>query len=324
MTMTYRSLGDSGLMVSALGIGCNSFGQRTGKDEVGKIVDAAFEHGITVFDTADIYSFGGSEELLGQALRGRRDEVVIATKFGMDMKGHSGPDFGARGSRRYIRQAVTASLRRLGTDYIDLYQLHAPDHTTPLAETLDAMSDLVREGKVRYLGVSNFAAWALTDAQWLARTTTGVPLVSAQNQYSLYNRSAEEELVPAALHAGIGLLPYFPLAFGLLTGKYRRGQAAPEGTRLAQQTQRLEEADFDRIDALQQVADEAEISLLHLAIGGLAAQPAVGSVIAGVSRAEQVTANARAASWDPTKEQLAAIDQAVPRGSGFGHIYPGL
>ncbi|MFV0429849.1 MAG: aldo/keto reductase [Arachnia sp.] len=319
MAMSYRALGDSGLMVSALGIGCNAFGVRTDEAEVCAIVDQALKLGITLFDTADVYSLGASEELLGRALRGRRDDAVVATKFGMDMQGVNGPDFGARGSRRYLRRAVEASLRRLGTDYIDLYQLHTPDRVTPIAETLDAMADLVREGKVRYLGVSNFAAWELTHAQWLSRTAAGVPLVSVQNEYSLYNRSAETELAPAALVAGVSILPYFPLAYGLLTGKYRRDTPAPEGSRLAQQPARLESSDFGRVEALQGYADERGVALLDVAIGALAAQPAVGSVIAGVSRADQVRANVSAASWRPSAADLAALDTVVARGSGGGH-----
>lgn len=319
MAMEYRALGASGLMVSAVGIGCNAFGARTDEAEVVAIVDEAIEHGVTLFDTADSYSGGASEELLGRALRGRRDEVVVATKFGMDMRGTNGPDFGVRGSRRYIRRAIESSLRRLDTDYIDLYQLHTPDRVTPWEETLAAMADLVREGKVRYLGVSNVAAWELTHAQWVARTAGDVPVVSAQNEYSLYNRSAETELVPAALAAGVSILPYFPLAYGLLTGKYRRDTAPPEGSRLSTQTARLDAADFDRVEALQRYADERGLSLLQVAIGGLAAQPAVGSVIAGVSRPEQVAANAAAVGWAPTSDDLAALDQAVPRGSGYGH-----
>lgn len=319
MEMTYRPLGDSGLVVSTLGIGCNAFGRRVDQEAVGDIVDQAFESGVTFFDTADVYGVGASEELLGRALRGRRDDVVVATKFGMDMEGANGPDFGVRGSRRYVRRAVEASLRRLDTDYIDLYQFHTPDRVTPIAETLDAMTDLVREGKVRYLGLSNVAAWELTHAQGLTRTTSNIPVVSVQNEYSLYNRSAETELAPAALAAGVSILPYFPLAYGLLTGKYARDEAAPTGSRLADQPARLENADFDRVESLQGVAAAGGVSLLHVAIGGLAAQPAVGSVIAGVSRAEQVATNAAAASWKPTADDLAALDVAVPRGSGFGH-----
>jgi aryl-alcohol dehydrogenase-like predicted oxidoreductase len=272
------------------------------------IVDAALDVGINFFDTADTYSLGASEELLGAALKGRRDDVVVATKFGMDMQGRNGPDHGARASRRYVRRAVEASLRRLGTDHIDLYQLHQPDLVTPIEETLSALGELVTEGKVRYLGCSNFAAWEVTEAHWVARTRGLQGFVTAQNEYSLYNRVAEDELVPACRHAGMGLLPYFPLAYGLLTGKYSGG-TAPEGSRLSADSQRhrLEGADLTRVAALQEYADARGLDLLTVAISGLAAQPAVGSVIAGVSRAEQVRTNAAAATWQPTGEDLAEL-----------------
>jgi aryl-alcohol dehydrogenase-like predicted oxidoreductase len=308
MSMRYRALGDSGLVVSVLGIGCNAFGARIGADEVRAVVDTAMDHGVTFFDTADSYGLGASEELLGAALQGRRDEVVVATKFGMDMEGRNGPDHGARASRRYVRRAVEASLRRLGTDHIDLYQLHQPDLVTPVEETLAAMNELVAEGKVRYLGCSNFAGWEVSRASWVARTRGLDGFVSAQNEYSLYNRVAEDELVPACLDAGVGILPYYPLAYGLLTGKYSPG-SAPEGSRLSHESQRnkLEGADFSRVSALQQYADARGLGLLPVAIGGLAAQPAVGSVIAGVSRAEQVRTNVAAAEWEPTADDLADL-----------------
>jgi aryl-alcohol dehydrogenase-like predicted oxidoreductase len=320
--MEYRQLGRSGLTVSALGLGCNAFGARIDADRTQQVVDAAIEHGITFFDTADTYGLGASEELLGRALGKRRDDVVVATKFGMDMEGRNGPDWGARASRRYARRAVEASLRRLGTDHIDLYQIHQLDLVTPLDETLEVMNELVDEGKVRYLGCSNFAGWEVADAFWLARTRGLRPFVSAQNEYSLYNRSAEEELVPALARFGMGLLPYFPLAYGLLTGKYRRGERAPEGTRLAlaAQAHRLENADFDRVDALQAYADDRGVTLLDVALGGLAAQPTVGSVIAGATSAEQVASNVRAAAWRPTGEDaevLAGLNTA--RGRGMRH-----
>ena len=306
--MRYRPLGSSGLVVSVVGLGCNAFGSRVDADGVQDIVDAAFDTGVNFFDTSDTYGLGASEQLLGDALRGRRDEVVVATKFGMDMHGHNGPDHGARASRRYVRRAVEASLRRLGTDHIDLYQLHQPDLVTPVEETLAAMNELVAEGKVRYLGCSNFAAWEVTEAHWTARSRGLQGFVTAQNEYSLYNRVAEDELVPACLSAGIGLLPYFPLAYGLLTGKYAGG-SAPEGSRLSAESQRrrLEGADFARIDALQSYADARGLDLLTVAISGLVAQPAVGSVIAGVSRAEQVRTNAAAGRWEPSADDLAEL-----------------
>ncbi|WP_202619219.1 aldo/keto reductase [Ornithinimicrobium cavernae] len=307
--MTYRPLGDSGLRVSTVGIGCNAFGTRIGGDRVQEIVDAAIEAGITLFDTADTYGRGESETLLGEALNNRRDDVVVATKFGMDMHGANGPDWGARGSRRYIRRAVEASLRRLGTDWIDLYQLHTPDPATPMEETLAALTELVTEGKVRYIGSSNLAGWQVVDADWTARTSGYAPFVSAQNKYSLLDREAEDELVPACEMVGVGILPFFPLEYGLLTGKYRRDQAPPEGSRLAldSQAQRLAGADWDEIERLEAYAEQRGLTMLQVAIGGLAAQPAVASVIAGVTSSDQVRSNAAAGLWEPTAEDLAEL-----------------
>ena len=320
--MTYRPLGNSGLMVSTVGLGTNAFGARIDADETQAVVDAAIEAGITLFDTSDTYGLGASEELLGQALGRRRDDVVLATKFGMDMAGANGPDWGARASRRYVRRAVEASLRRLGTDHIDLYQLHQPDLVTPVAETLEALTELVTEGKVRYLGCSNFAAWEVVDAHWTAATEGLRPFVSAQNEYSLYNRAAEEELLPALSRTGMSLIAYFPLAYGLLTGKYRRGEHAPAGSRLATDSQahRLANADWDRIEALEAYAAERGVGILDVAIGGLAAQPTVASVIAGATRPEQVEANVRAGLWKPSAEDLAALAEVnAQRGSGMTH-----
>ncbi|GAA1236577.1 aldo/keto reductase [Oryzihumus leptocrescens] len=308
--MTYRPLGSSGLMVSTVGIGCNAFSRRADAEATRGIVDAAIEQGITLFDTADIYGIepGASETMLGTALGSRREQVVVATKFGMDMQGKNGPDWGVRGSRRYVRKAVEASLRRLGTDWIDLYQLHQPDPVTPIEETLAALHELVLEGKVRYVGCSNFDGWQLVDADWTARAGGYERFVSAQNRYSLLDRSVEAELVPACEHLGVGILPFFPLEYGLLTGKYTRGQAAPEGSRLAIEQARFEGADWDRIEALEAFAAERGLSMLQVAMGGLAAQPAVTSVIAGVTRPEQVVSNAQAGLWEPTAEDLAALE----------------
>jgi aryl-alcohol dehydrogenase-like predicted oxidoreductase len=320
--MTYRPLGSSGLMVSVVGLGCNAFGTRIDAEQTRAVVNAALDAGITLFDTADTYGLGASEELLGQALGSRRDDVVLATKFGMDMDGANGPDWGARASRRYVRKAAEASLRRLGTDHIDLYQLHQPDLVTPVEETLEALTELVTEGKVRYLGCSNFTAWEVVDAHWTATTSGLRSFVSAQNEYSLYNRAAEDELVPALEHVGMSLLPYFPLAYGLLTGKYTRGAAAPAGTRLAADSQahRLAGADWDRVEALEAFADERGISILDVAIGGLAAQPTVGSVIAGATRPEQVASNARSGLWEPSAEDLVALEEInVSRRAGMTH-----
>jgi aryl-alcohol dehydrogenase-like predicted oxidoreductase len=308
--MTYRQLGDSGLTVSAVGVGCNAFGTRIDQARTDEVVSAALDEGITLFDTADIYGGepGRSEEFLGKALRGHRDDVIVATKFGMDMRGANGPDWGVRGSRRYIRMAVGASLRRLGTDWIDLYQMHEPDPMTPIEETLEALDDLVVDGKVRYVGNSNFAAWQVVDADWTARTGGLTPFISAQNHYSLLNRSVEAELVPACEQLGLGILPFFPLEYGLLTGKYKRGEGPPQGTRLEAQRSRYDDADFDHIEALEAYATDRDLTLLQVAIGGLAAQPAVGSVIAGATRCEQIRANAAAIDWQPSDDDLDALD----------------
>lgn len=309
--MRYRRLGNSGLVVSVVGLGCNNFGRKMDRDQTRAVVDAALDHGVTLFDTADIYGRpqGSSEELLGAALRGRRDQVVVATKFGMDMGGVYGADHGARASRWYLTRAVEASLRRLGTDYIDLYQLHRPDPATPAEETLSALDDLVRAGKVRYLGNSNLSGWQIADAAWIARTTGGTPFISAQNEYNLLHREVEAEVVPACLRFGLGLLPFFPLASGLLTGKYRRGEAPGGGARLAEPryADRLANAPWDTIEALRRYGDARGRSLLEVAIGGLAAKPAVTSVIAGATSPEQVAANVAAAAWVPDEEEMAEL-----------------
>jgi aryl-alcohol dehydrogenase-like predicted oxidoreductase len=303
------------LRLPRIGIGCNAFGARVDAARVVEIVDAAIEHGAAFFDTADVYGFGASEELLGAAIKGRRDAVIVATKFGMDVQGINGPDDGRRGSAAYVRASVDASLRRLGIDYIDLYQFHTPDRDTPIDETLGALNQLVEAGKVRAIGCSNLRAWEVIDADWRARTAGTARFVTAQNEYSLYNRSAEDELLPACAALEIGVLPYFPLAYGLLTGKYRRGAAAPEGSRLAGEAQarRLELADWDRIEALQKFADDRDLPLLNVALGGLAAQPAVVSVIAGVTTAAQVAANVEAGAWTPTEDELAELNALKPR-----------
>jgi aryl-alcohol dehydrogenase-like predicted oxidoreductase len=315
--MRFRRLGDSGLVVSVVGVGCNSFGARIDAERTREVVDAALDLGVNLFDTADIYGDrpGRSEELLGAALGDRRADVVVATKFGMDMRGANGPDWGARGSRRYIHRAVEASLRRLNTDYIDLYQLHEPDPGTPIEETLSALDDLVRAGKVRYLGNSNFAGWQVADAEWTANAGDLNRFISAQNEYSLLKRDVERELVPACERFGLGLLPYFPLASGLLTGKYRRDEAAPAGARLAEEryTQRLRNAPWDVIERLREFAEKRGLSMLDVAIGGLAAQPTVSSVIAGATSPEQVRANVKAAEWEPTPADLAELDEITER-----------
>lgn len=312
--MEQRRLGESGLVVSAVGLGCNNLGRPGTATEslagAREVVDAALDSGITFFDVADVYGSprGRSEELLGQALSGRRENAVIGTKFGQDMQGSNGPDFGARGSRRYLRRAVESSLRRLGTDWIDLYQLHRPDPLTPPAETLDALDDLVREGKIRYVGLCNMAAWQLADAVWTASDAGGTVPIAAQNHYSLLAREAERELVPACRRFRVGLLPYFPLANGLLTGKYRRGQTAPPGSRLAERGHLLADAPWERIERLRYFAEQAGVPMTAVALGWLAAQPVVGSVIAGATTPEQVRTNAAAGRWRPDAAQLAELD----------------
>ena len=313
--MSYRRLGTSGLVVSVVGIGCNNFGRKLDQDGTREVVDAALDCGITLFDTADTYGspHGASEECLGAALKGRRDEVVVATKFGMDMGGMNGNDFGARGSRRYIVRAVEASLRRLETDYIDLYQMHQPDPATPIEETLSALDDLVRSGKVRYLGNSNFTGWQIADADWTARAGNLTPFISAQNRYSLLQRDVETEVVPACEQFGLGLLPFFPLDSGLLSGKYRRDEQPAEGTRLSLDRYRRvhEGADWDTVEALTAFGAARGRGLLDVAIAGLAALPAVTSVIAGATTAEQVRANAAAGAWVLTAEDIAALDEIL-------------
>lgn len=300
--MTYRTLGSSGLMVSTVGIGCNNFGMRIDADATKLVVDAAIDAGITLFDTSD--SYGDSELFLARALGTRRDSVVIATKFGSDLRGANGPDWNARGSRRYIRRAVERSLRRLGTDHIDLYQLHKPDPNTPMEETLAALTELVRDGLVRYIGSSNLKGWQITDAEWIARTHGTERFISAQNLYSFIEREVEQEVIPACEAFGIGMLPYFPLASGLLTGKYRRGEEPPADGRIAAwgMNAMLDDRNFDIVDALTDFARERGISLLDVAMGGLAAQPTVSSVIAGATTPEQVMANAAAGLWEPTPQ----------------------
>src|SRR6266702_3072268 len=279
--MRYRSLGDSGLLVSVAGLGCNNFGRRLDAEATRAVVDAAIEAGITLLDTADMYGGGGSEQLLGQVLAGRRDQVILATKFGhqgVDM-GY-GPAAGAKGGRGYIRRAVEQSLRRLRTDYIDLYQIHTPDPATPVGETLTALGELVVAGKVRYIGHSNFSGWQLAEAAGIARELGTTAFISAQNHWSLLEREAEAEVVPAARHFGLGVLPYFPLANGLLTGKIRRGQPAREGTRLAGREGYVTEAKLDIVEALAAWGEAHGVSLLAIAIACLAEQPGCGSVIA--------------------------------------------
>ena len=315
----YRPLGPSGLVVSTVGLGCNNFGRADTRTETQEgtnaVIDAALDAGITFFDTADIYGRepGLSEVLMGNALRGRRDKVVLATKFGMDMRGANGPDWGARGSRRYVRLAVEASLSRLKTDWIDLYQLHAPDPVTPIEETLDVLDDLIAEGKVRYIGHSNLTGWQIADAEYQSVLHGHPRFVSAQNEYNLVHRGAEREVLPAVRHYGLGFLPFFPLYNGLFTGKFSR-KGGPDDSRIMRQRRHiLEEAPWDALDAYQRFCDERGITMLQATFGWLLAQPALTSVIAGATTPEQVVANAEAgAAWRPSEDEVVAIGELFP------------
>src|SRR6266511_1457922 len=315
--MEYRNIGRSGLQVSAAGLGCNNFGMRIDKEQAAKVVGRALELGVTLFDTADIYGGTRSEEFLGAALGGRRKSVVVATKF-VGPVGEGPLNRGA--SRSHIMRAVEDSLRRLGTDYIDLYQIHFPDVTTPIEETLRALDDVVRQGKVRYIGCSNFAGWQVVEAQWVTRTQHLSPLISAQNEYNLLDRRIERELVPACKEYGLGILPYFPLASGFLTGKYRPGEKPPEGTRLAAWGARgqevLSERNFAILSGLEQFAEQRGKTVLDVAVGWLASQSYVPSVIAGATKPEQVEANVKAADWRLTAEEMSEVDGITRRREG--------
>jgi aryl-alcohol dehydrogenase-like predicted oxidoreductase len=315
----FRRVGRSGLTVSAIGLGTNNLGMKLDDEASREVVHCALDEGITLFDTADVY--GRSEERLGQLLRGQRDNVIIATKFGSDVRrlgNDNGDDWNARGARRYVRRAVESSLRRLQTDWIDLYQMHRPDPGTPIEETLSVLDDLVREGTVRYIGHSNFTGWQVAHAEWSARTRGFERFISAQNEYSLLRREVERDIIPALREYQIGMLPYYPLASGLLTGKYRRGQAAPSGSRIEAWglQSALNDDAFDVVEGLEAYAAARGLSLLDVAIGGLAAQPAVASVIAGATSAEQVRANVRAIRWQPTDQDVAELDAVTKPGPG--------
>ncbi|HWG15607.1 MAG TPA: aldo/keto reductase [Streptosporangiaceae bacterium] len=312
--MRYRTLGSSGLLVSVVGLGCNNFGRRLDVNGTRAVIDAAIDAGITLFDTADIYGGkGASESLMGEVLGARRDQIVLATKWGnqnADM-GY-GPVAGAKGGRSYLKRAVTQSLRRLRTDYIDLYQLHTPDPETPIDETLLALDELITEGKVRYVGHSNFSGWRLADAEHVARELGRNRFISAQNEWSLLDRAAEADVVPAARHFGLGVLPFYPLANGLLTGKVRRGRDVPAGSRLADRASYITEEKLDRVEALIEWGERQGATILEIAIGGLAALPGCASVIAGATSPEQVKANAAAGEWVPSEDQLEELDKIIP------------
>jgi len=313
--MEYRKLGNSGLEVSLAGLGCNNFGMRTSEPDSAAVVNAALDEGINFFDTADIYGGGRSEEFLGRALGSRRHEAVIATKFGIPTG--QGPNQGG-GSRRYAITSCEKSLTRLGTDYIDVYLLHMPDPTTPIEETLDAMNQLVDQGKVRYLGCSNLRAWQIADADWTARDRGLRGFVTAQNEWSLLERSSEAEVVPACERFGLGIMPYFPLAGGALTGKYKRGEAFEQTSRFGTSEARsgmfghfVSDASLTRVEQLDRVAGEVGLSLLELALSWLASRPVVSSVIAGATRPEQVKSNVASTRSNLGSEVFEAVERAL-------------
>ena len=312
--MEYRGLGNSGLIVSAVGLGCNNFGRAKtlteSQEGTDAVINAALEAGITFFDTADIYGAerGLSETLMGNSLKGRRDDIVLATKFGMDMAGKAGPHWEARGSRRYIRRAVEASLRRLQTDWIDLYQLHQPDPLTPIEETLATLDDLIQEGKVRYIGHSNLAGWQLAEAEFTAELGGHPKFISAQNEYSLLVRDAELEVLPAVRAYGLGFLPFFPLYNGLLTGKYTRDSKPTDARITAQKPHLLDDAPWDALEQYADFCAERGISMVEATFAWLLAQPNLTSVIAGATNPKQVAQNAGAGTaWKPSLDEVQQI-----------------
>jgi aryl-alcohol dehydrogenase-like predicted oxidoreductase len=310
--MEIRTLGRTGLRVSLVGLGCNNFGGRLDLAGTRRVVDAALDAGITFLDTSDSYgNRGGSEQLLGEVLAGRRPRVVLATKFASPME--DGKHY-KDASRGYIVRAVEASLARLRTDWIDLYQMHYPDAATPMEETLRALDDLVTSGKVRYIGASNLDAWQVADAAWIARHHGLAPFASVQNEYSVLVRGHSAPLLPALAHYGVGLLPYYPLASGLLTGKYVRGQPLPAGRLQSVKSWHerfLTERNWTIVEALRTFCEARKRTLAELAFGWLATQPAVASIIAGASTAEQVAANAAACGWRLSPEEMAEVDRIV-------------
>jgi aryl-alcohol dehydrogenase-like predicted oxidoreductase len=309
--MEMRNVGRSGLLTSVVGLGCNNFGMKLDKDHSVAVVEAALDSGYTMFDTSDSYGKGASEEFLGAALGSRRDEVLIATKFFSPMG--DGP-YRRGASRRWVLSACEASLRRLGTDYIDLYYQHRYDAQTPVEETLDALDTLVRQGKVRYAACSNHAGWQVADAAHLARAKGTTGFVANQVEWSLLSRGVEGETVPACRHFGVGVVPYFPLASGILTGKYRRGEPFPEDSRLATLTFFAGMATEERlatVEALQAFAEERGRSVAELAMSWLACQEGVSCILAGATTAEQVRANAGAADWKLSADELGAVEAVL-------------
>ena len=296
--MEYRQLGRSGLKVSAVGLGCNNFGRRCSEEETRAVVHKALDLGVTMFDTADFYSAGLSEEFLGKALGPRRRDIVLATKFGLPLRQG---EYEGGASRRYIMLAVEASLRRLGTDYIDLYQLHFPDPKTPIEETLSTLDALMRAGKVRYAGSSNFAGWQLADAAWTAKTKGLTPFIAAQNHYNLLDRRIERDVLPAAEAFEVGIIPYFPLSSGLLTGKYKRGAPVPNDSRAAANPdaakRMLSDENFATVEKVDDFARSRGKGILDAAVSWLLGQKQVATVIAGATRPEQVEANVAAGAW---------------------------
>ncbi len=307
--MSTRPLGHSGIQVSVIGLGCNQFGGRLDKAQTKTVLDAAIDAGITFLDTADRYGNTHSEEFMGEALAGRRDQVVLATKFGMDLgDGWTGP----RGAGDYIRHAVEGSLRRLQTDRIDLYWYHRPDGITPIGDTLEALDALIKAGTVGAIGASNFSAAQIEEAERAAEERGLTRFTAIQNEYSLLSREAEAEVLPLCERLNIAFIPYYPLASGLLTGKYKRGVPAPEGARLSKRDEIATPEQWEIVEALTAYADERGVALSEVAIGSLLTQPAVASVIAGATKAEQIAANAAAATWTPTAADLAALWLLLP------------
>lgn len=313
--MEFRTLGRSGLKVSLAGLGCNNFGMTIDEAATRQVVDAALDSGINFFDTADIYAGGDSEVFLGRALGGRRSEAVIATKFGLPSG--AGPLM-AGASRRYVMNAAEASLKRLGTDYIDVYIQHQPDPDTPIEETLDALNVLVTQGKARYIGCSNLSGWQISDAVWQSKTRGLRSFITAQNEWSLLERKIEAEVVPACEYHGLGILPYFPLASGALTGKYRRGQEFDETSRFARSEMMrnfcghlVSDENLAIVESLEKVAADAGLGILELALSWLGSRPVVSSVIAGATSPEQVEANAAATRGDLPADLFDAVEEAL-------------